>query len=86
LRLRFRWSEAGFAELPRRSFKIIAQREGSFGTRLLGATEDLFPERASEVMPQGLPALCTKEFLRQILAGEGTDRIWPQTSTSAQTI
>ena len=35
-------SEADFAELLPRSFKIIAQREGSFGTRLSGATEDLF--------------------------------------------
>jgi uncharacterized protein len=186
-------SEADFAELLPRSFKIIAQREGGFGTRLLGATEDLFsagfsavclldsdsptlpfhylrdlstflkeakdrmvigpsldggyyalglrrahprifedvtwstdrvygetikrakeinlpaitlpawydvddrlslnrllselfPERANEAVPQGSPALYTKEFLRQILAREGADRIWSQTSTSAQTI
>jgi len=186
-------SEADFAELLPRSFKIIAQREGSFGTRLLGATEDLFsigfsavclvdsdsptlpfhylrdlstflkeakdrmvvgpsldggyyalglrrahprvfedvtwstdrvydetikrakeinlpaitlpawydvddhfslnrllselfPERAVEAVPQGSPAIYTKEFLHQILAGEGTNRIWPQTSTSARTV
>ena len=35
-------SEADFAELLPRNFKIIAQREGGFGARLLGATEDLF--------------------------------------------
>ena len=35
-------SEADFAELLPRSFKIIAQREGGFGARLFGATEDLF--------------------------------------------
>jgi rSAM/selenodomain-associated transferase 1 len=186
-------SEADFAELLPRSFKIIAQREGGFGARLLGATEDLFsigfsavclidsdsptlpfhylrnlstilkepkdrmvigpsldggyyalglrrahprifedvswstdrvygetverskeinlpaitlpawydvddrlslnrllselfPERAKEAVPQGSPALYTKDFLRQILAGEGTERIWPQASASAQTI
>jgi rSAM/selenodomain-associated transferase 1 len=186
-------SEADFAELLPRSFKIIAQREGGFGARLLGATEDLFsigfsavclidsdsptlpfhylrdlstslkepkdrmvigpsldggyyalglrrahprifedvtwstdrvygetverskeinlpaitlpawydvddrlslnrllselfPERANEAVPQGSPAPYTKEFLRRILAGEGTDRIWPQTSASPQTI
>jgi rSAM/selenodomain-associated transferase 1 len=186
-------SEAVFAELLPRSFKIIAQREAGFGARLLGATEDLFsigfsvvclidsdsptlplhylrnlstilkepkdrmvigpsldggyyalglrrahprifedvswstdrvygetierskeinlpaitlpawydvddrlslnrllselfPERANEAAPLGSPALYTKDFLRQILAGEGTERIWPQTSTSAQTI
>jgi hypothetical protein len=47
---------------------------------------ELFPERANEAAPLGSPALYTKDFLRQILAGEGTERIWPQTSTSAQTI
>jgi uncharacterized protein len=46
---------------------------------------ELFPERASEAVPQGLPACYTKEFLRQILAQEGTERIWPQTSMSART-
>jgi molybdopterin adenylyltransferase len=35
-------SEADFAELLPGSFKIIAQREGGFGTRLSGATEDLY--------------------------------------------
>jgi hypothetical protein len=40
---------------------------------------ELFPERANEVVPQGSPAEYTKEFLRQILLGEGTDRIWPRT-------
>jgi uncharacterized protein len=186
-------SEADFAELLPQSFKIIAQREGGFGARLSGATEDLFsvgfsavclidsdsptlpyhylchlstflkepkdrivigpsldggyyalglrrthprifedvnwstdrvygetierskeinlpaitlpawydvddrfslnrllselfPERANQVVPQGSPALYTKEFLRQILAREGTARIWPETSNSAQTI
>ena len=47
---------------------------------------ELFPERAVEPVPQGSPAPYTKEFLRQILAREGTARIWAQTSTSAETI
>jgi uncharacterized protein len=47
---------------------------------------ELFPERAVEAVPQGSPAPYTKEFLRQILAGEGTGRIWPQTSTSVRTV
>jgi len=47
---------------------------------------ELFPERANEVVPQGSPALCTKEFLRQILVTEGTGRIWPQASASVQTV
>ena len=47
---------------------------------------ELFPERANEVVPQGSPAPYTKEFLRQILLGEGTGRIWPQTSTSVRTV
>jgi rSAM/selenodomain-associated transferase 1 len=46
---------------------------------------ELFPERAAEAVPQGSPAPCTKEFLRQILAREGTGRIWAQTSTSLRT-
>ncbi|HZC37022.1 MAG TPA: TIGR04282 family arsenosugar biosynthesis glycosyltransferase [Chthoniobacterales bacterium] len=44
---------------------------------------ELFPERANETVPQGSPALYTKEFLRQILAREGSGRIWPGTSASA---
>jgi uncharacterized protein len=40
---------------------------------------ELFPERANQAVPPGSPAPNTKEFLRQILAGEGTRRIWPQT-------
>jgi len=40
---------------------------------------ELFPERANEAFLQGSAALYTKEFLRQILAREGTGRIWPQT-------
>jgi rSAM/selenodomain-associated transferase 1 len=186
-------SEPDFAELLPQSFKMIAQREGSFGTRLLGATEDLFsvgfsavclidsdsptlpfghledvatflkepkdrmvigpcwdggyyvlglrhphprlfedvtwstervysetverskeinlasitlpvwydvddqpslnqllselfPEHAIRQVPKGSPAPCTEEFLRQILAREGTRRIWAQTSAAAQTI
>ena len=47
---------------------------------------ELFPERANEAVPQGSPAPYTKEFLRQILVGEGTGRIWPQTFTSVRTI
>ena len=47
---------------------------------------ELFPERANEVVPQGSPSLCTKEFLRQILVTEGTGRIWPQASASVQTV
>jgi rSAM/selenodomain-associated transferase 1 len=46
---------------------------------------ELFPERVNEAVPQGSPALYTKEFLRQILVKEGTGRIWPQTSTSVRT-
>src|SRR4029077_14924205 len=41
---------------------------------------ELFPERAKEAVPQGSPALYTKEFMLQILAREGTGRIWPRTS------
>jgi len=47
---------------------------------------ELFPERANEAVPQGSPAPCTREFLHGILAGEGTDRIWPQASTSPRTV
>jgi uncharacterized protein len=47
---------------------------------------ELFPERANEAVPPGSPAPYTKEFLRQILIGEGTSRIWPQTSTSVRTV
>jgi uncharacterized protein len=47
---------------------------------------ELFPERANEPVPQGSPAPCTKEFLSQILAGDGTSRIWPETSTSLRTV
>jgi rSAM/selenodomain-associated transferase 1 len=47
---------------------------------------ELFPERANEAVPRGSPAPYTKEFLRQILVGEGTSRIWPETSTSARTV
>ncbi|HXL26689.1 MAG TPA: hypothetical protein VN952_08400, partial [Chthoniobacterales bacterium] len=55
-------------------------------TSLNHLLSELFPERTNEAVLQGSPALYTKEFLRQILAGEGTDRIWPQASHSAQTI
>jgi rSAM/selenodomain-associated transferase 1 len=47
---------------------------------------ELFPERANQAVPQGSPAPYTKEFLRQILLGEGTGRIWTQTSTSVRTV
>jgi rSAM/selenodomain-associated transferase 1 len=47
---------------------------------------ELFPERATEAVPQGSAAPYTKEFLHQILTGEGTSRIWPWTSTSARTV
>ena len=43
---------------------------------------ELFPDRANEAVPQGSTAPYTKEFMRQILAKEGTGRIWPQTSGS----
>jgi len=43
---------------------------------------ELFPDRANEAVPQGSPAPCTKEFMRQILVKEGTGRIWPQMSGS----
>jgi uncharacterized protein len=43
---------------------------------------ELFPESANEAVPHGSPAPYTKEFLRQILIGEGTSRIWPQTPLS----
>jgi uncharacterized protein len=46
---------------------------------------ELFPKRANEAVRRGSPAPCTREFLRQILLGEGTGRIWPQTSTSVRT-
>jgi uncharacterized protein len=47
---------------------------------------ELFPERANETVPKGSPALYTKEFLRQILVGEGTGRIWPPKSSSMRTV
>ncbi len=47
---------------------------------------ELFPERANEAVPRGSPAPYTKGFLRQILAGEGTGRIWPQTSDAARSV
>ena len=43
---------------------------------------ELFPERANQAVPKGSPAPYTKEFLREILIGEGTSRIWPQTPLS----
>ena len=55
-------------------------------TSLNHLLSELFPERANEAVPQGAPAPYTKEFLRQILVGEGTGRIWPQTFTSVRTI
>ena len=53
---------------------------------LMRLLSELFPECAIEAVPQGSPAQYTKEFLRQILAGEGTSRIWPRTSASARTV
>jgi hypothetical protein len=47
---------------------------------------ELFPEHANEAVPQGSPAPYAKEFLRQILVGEGTGRIWPQASTSVRAV
>lgn len=47
---------------------------------------ELFPERATEEVPQGSPARCTREFLRDILSEEGTGRIWPQASASSRTV
>jgi rSAM/selenodomain-associated transferase 1 len=47
---------------------------------------ELFSERANEAVPPGSPAPYTKEFLRQILLGEGTGRIWPEMSTSVRTV
>jgi uncharacterized protein len=38
---------------------------------------ELFPERAKEAVPKGAPALNTREFLNEMLAREGTARIWP---------
>jgi hypothetical protein len=46
---------------------------------------ELFPERANEAVPQGSPARYTKEFLRQILVGEGAGQIWRQRSASMRT-
>ena len=46
---------------------------------------ELFPERAQEAVPQGSPARHTKEFLYEILLGEGADRIWRQRSDSVRT-
>jgi uncharacterized protein len=45
---------------------------------------ELFPRCADETVPQGTPAACTKEFLRQILATEGSSRIWPRTSSGCE--
>jgi uncharacterized protein len=66
-------SEAFLEELLRPGFKIIAQREGDFGGRLLGATEDLFSVGFSAVCLIGsdsptLPFHCLREvtaFLKQ---------------------
>jgi uncharacterized protein len=52
---------------------------------LIRLLSELFPERASEAVPQGSPASYTKEFLRQILAREGAGRIWPPQPSSART-
>jgi uncharacterized protein len=46
---------------------------------------ELFPERANEAVAQGSPARYTKEFLRQILVGEGDGRIWRQRSVPVRT-
>jgi uncharacterized protein len=43
---------------------------------------ELFPECATQAVPQGSHAPYTREFLRQILADEGPSRIWPQTCPS----
>jgi rSAM/selenodomain-associated transferase 1 len=47
---------------------------------------ELFPERATEAVPRGSPARCTREFLHQSLLEEGTGRIWPEASTSVRTV
>ena len=47
---------------------------------------ELFPERANEAVPRGSPAPHTREFLHQILLGEGNSRIWPQSSASVRTV
>jgi uncharacterized protein len=46
---------------------------------------ELFPEHAKEAVSQGSPAPYTKEFFSQILAQEGTERIWPRTSNPGRT-
>ena len=38
---------------------------------------ELFPERAKEAAPKGAPASNTRAFLNEMLAREGTARIWP---------
>ena len=47
---------------------------------------ELFPEHVNEGVAQGSPAPCTREFLHQILAQEGTGRIWPQACGSVRTV
>jgi uncharacterized protein len=59
-------SEATLAELLPPGFKMIAQREGGFGTRLLGATEELFSVGFSAVCLIGsdsptLPFHCLRD-------------------------
>jgi hypothetical protein len=38
---------------------------------------ELFPERAKEAAPKGAPASNTRAFLNEMLAREGSARIWP---------
>ena len=78
-------SEATLGEFLPSGFKIIAQREGRFGTRLLGATEDLFSIGFSAVCLVGsdsptLPFRCLRDvsaFLKepkdQMVIGPCTD-------------
>jgi uncharacterized protein len=78
-------SEATLGEFLPPGFKIIAQREGSFGARLLGATEDLFSVGFSAVCLVGsdsptLPLHCLRDastFLKepkdQVVIGPCTD-------------
>ena len=66
-------TEATLGELLPPGFKMIAQREGGFGTRLLGATEDLFSAGFSAVCLIGsdsptLPSHCLRDvstFLKE---------------------
>jgi len=47
---------------------------------------ELFPEQSLEKVPQGSPAPNTKEFLQDLLTGEGAARVWPTMAIPPPTV